>query len=46
MGRAGMCDDLPERILTQAATAMLAQTNSLPKMALQLIQGGYVAKTW
>lgn len=29
-----------EQILTQAATAMLAQANSLPKMALQLIQGG------
>lgn len=27
------------QILTQAATAMLAQANSLPQMALQLIQG-------
>jgi len=28
-----------EQILTQAAVAMLAQANSLPKMAMQLIQG-------
>ena len=28
-----------QQIMTQAATAMLAQANSLPKMALQLIQG-------
>ena len=28
------------QILTQAATAMLAQANSLPRMALQLIGGG------
>ena len=27
------------QILTQSATAMLAQANALPKMALQLIQG-------
>ena len=27
------------QILAQSATAMLAQANSLPKMALQLIQG-------
>nr|WP_281174585.1 flagellin [Solidesulfovibrio alcoholivorans] len=28
-----------EQILTQAATAMLTQANSMPKMALQLITG-------
>jgi len=28
-----------EQILTQSAVAMLSQVNSLPKMALQLIQG-------
>jgi len=28
-----------EQILTQSAVAMLSQANSLPKMALQLIQG-------
>jgi len=28
-----------EQILTQAAVAMLSQANSLPKMAMQLIQG-------
>jgi len=35
-----MTEFTKEQILTQAATAMLAQANSLPKMALQLIQGG------
>ena len=29
-----------EQILTQAAVAMLSQANSMPKMALQLIEGG------
>jgi flagellin len=28
-----------QQILAQSAVAMLAQANSLPKMALQLIQG-------
>jgi flagellin len=28
------------QILTQSAVAMLSQANSLPKMAMQLIQGG------
>jgi flagellin len=35
-----MTEFVREQILTQAATAMLAQANSLPKMALQLIGGG------
>jgi len=35
-----MTSFVSEQILTQSATAMLAQANSLPKMALQLIQGG------
>jgi len=35
-----MTEFVREQILTQSATAMLAQANSLPKMALQLIQGG------
>jgi len=34
-----MTDFVREQILTQAATAMLSQANSMPKMALQLIQG-------
>ncbi|GAB6037749.1 hypothetical protein JCM15519_23080 [Fundidesulfovibrio butyratiphilus] len=34
-----MTEFTKEQILTQSATAMLAQANSLPKMALQLIQG-------
>jgi len=37
---AEMTEFVREQILTQAATAMLAQANSLPKMALSLIQGG------
>lgn len=35
-----MTEFVREQILTQAATAMLAQANSLPRMALQLIGGG------
>jgi flagellin len=35
-----MTEFVREQILTQSATAMLAQANSLPKIALQLIQGG------
>ena len=35
-----MTNFVREQILTQAATAMLSQANSMPKMALQLIQGG------
>jgi flagellin len=35
-----MTEFVREQILTQAATAILAQANSLPKMALQLIDGG------
>ncbi|MBF0481915.1 MAG: hypothetical protein HQK81_13320 [Desulfovibrionaceae bacterium] len=35
-----MTEFVRSQILTQAATAMLTQANSLPKMALQLIQGG------
>lgn len=34
-----MTEFASEQILAQAATAMLAQANSFPKMALQLIQG-------
>jgi len=34
-----MTELVREQILTQAATAMLAQANSLPKMALQIIGG-------
>ena len=34
-----MTSFVKEQILTQAATAMLSQANSMPKMALQLIQG-------
>jgi len=33
-----MTSFVKEQILTQAATAMLSQSNSMPKMALQLIQ--------
>ena len=36
-----MTNFVREQILTQAATAMLSQANSMPKMALQLIQGGW-----
>jgi len=35
-----MTNFVREQILTQSATAMLSQANSMPKMALQLIQGG------
>ena len=35
-----MTEFVRNQILTQAAVAMLAQANSLPRMALQLIQGG------
>ena len=35
-----MTDFVKEQILSQAATAMLAQANSIPKMAIQLISGG------
>jgi flagellin len=34
-----MTSFVKEQILTQASVAMLAQANSLPKMALQIIQG-------
>ena len=34
-----MTNFVREQILTQSAVAMLSQANSLPKMALQLIQG-------
>ena len=34
-----MTNFVREQILTQAAVAMLSQANSMPKMALQLIQG-------
>ncbi len=34
-----MTEFVKEQILTQSAVAMLAQANSLPQMALQLIQG-------
>jgi flagellin len=34
-----MTEFVKTQILTQSATAMLAQANSLPEMALQLIQG-------
>ena len=34
-----MTEFVRNQVLTQAAVAMLAQANSLPKMALQLIQG-------
>ncbi len=34
-----MTEFTQEQIMTQAATAMLSQANSLPEMALQLIQG-------
>lgn len=34
-----MTEFVRQQILTQAAVAMLAQANSLPKMAMQLIQG-------
>jgi flagellin len=34
-----MTEFVKSQILTQSATAMLAQANSLPEMALQLIQG-------
>ena len=34
-----MTEFVRNQILSQAATAMLAQANSLPKMAMQLIQG-------
>jgi flagellin len=36
---AEMTNFVRAQILTQSATAMLSQANSLPKMALQLIQG-------
>jgi flagellin len=35
-----MTEFVREQILTQSAVAMLSQANSLPKMALSLIQGG------
>ena len=35
-----MTNFVREQILTQSAVAMLSQANSMPKMALQLIQGG------
>lgn len=35
-----MTNFVKEQILSQAATAMLAQANSIPKMAVQLISGG------
>ena len=35
-----MTEFVRNQILTQSAVAMLAQANSLPKMAMQLIQGG------
>ena len=35
-----MTNFVKEQILSQAATAMLAQANSIPKMAIQLISGG------
>lgn len=35
-----MTNFVKEQILSQAATAMLAQANSMPKMAIQLISGG------
>ena len=35
-----MTEFVRNQILTQTAVAMLAQANSLPKMAMQLIQGG------
>ena len=35
-----MTNFVREQILTQSAVAMLSQANSLPKMALNLIQGG------
>jgi flagellin len=34
-----MTEFVRNQILTQSAVAMLAQANSLPRMALQLIQG-------
>ena len=34
-----MTEFVKSQILTQSATAMLAQANALPEMALQLIQG-------
>ncbi len=34
-----MTEFVRRQILTQSATAMLAQANSLPKMAMQLIGG-------
>lgn len=34
-----MTEFIKEQILTQTATAMLSQANTLPQMALQLIQG-------
>jgi len=35
-----MTEFVRQQILTQSAVAMLSQANSLPKMALNLIQGG------
>ncbi|NCC23726.1 MAG: flagellin [Deltaproteobacteria bacterium] len=37
---AEMTEFVRNQILTQAAVAMLSQANSLPRMAMQLIQGG------
>jgi flagellin len=34
-----MTNYVREQILTQSAVAMLSQANSMPKMALSLIQG-------
>ena len=34
-----MTEFVKEQILTQSAVAMLAQANTLPQMALQIIQG-------
>jgi len=34
-----MTEYVKQQILTQSAVAMLSQANSLPKMALSLIQG-------